>query len=637
MDQSLSVFGQKGELVKLAPPVFLENLSVCSRAVRLSNQLRGATIEVYVDGLASPIATGVADWSDQWFDLLSTAALLPGQVVRALQKLGGDISPRTTVGVTVQDRSSASPQFAAPLTACSELAVVTATAPGATVTIRDAGGRALGSSPAPGSRAEVKLSRMVGLGEQLNGNTNPCGGTLSPSVQSLPAERIAPQGRFDVPNLINPPLQCQRTIHFGNTRPGAILNLQRAGTVITWQCTATELKGRIDPALVAGETVTFWLEAPFLQCETGPSDKVTAAVASDPPPQPTLSTSPCIGTKLVIIGGLVEDSIVTVRADGDEVCVFGSNGGSQQVDLGNYALGIGQIVTVTQALCAVASPESVGLPVTNPDERFGASFTDHPVACGLAIRLRDVLPGTYIEVQPHVLRGRIGWAISDDNTSLDILVSPPLTAGDDITCSFSGCGGGTLRAHVKDPTDLRKPGVRPPVERDTSVYVYGLVPGSMIDVTVDGSWAGGLPTGGKDLRVSVGKPLGVNQVVQAFARLCNQQRPSDQVHVVAAPDIVWSQPTRSGIAVGGGNFHSGRVTAVVALEWGALLLGTEAGGAWVVSPGLPALSLSFDWSDARALSLTPGPRGLATFIVDSRLVCSKPTPRKPYQFWRGKR
>src|SRR5690348_2726425 len=123
--------------MQLASPTIVEELSVCSRFVRAKNQLKGARVDILIDGVSGPVGGGIADWPDQWFALDPGVTLRAGQIVRVRQSLNGDFSPPPppTVGAVVQDRSVATPQFLAPLVACSHIAVVSGFGPGATVTV----------------------------------------------------------------------------------------------------------------------------------------------------------------------------------------------------------------------------------------------------------------------------------------------------------------------------------------------------------------------------------------------------------------------------------------------------------------------------------------------------------------------
>lgn len=593
--------------MKLSPPTVEGQLSVCSRAVRLTGQMRGAKIEILVDGAPAPVGKGTADWGDEWFALTPGMSLNPGDVVRATQTLGADSSIPSSDGVKVVAGTSSPPQFDAPLVACSQLAVVNYLTSGATATVRDAGPGALGSATASGSRAEVALNRIVNVGEKLKASMSACGGPASATVESLPAQPMAVNGRLRTPTLKKPLFDCARIVSFASVMPGAGLQLERDGEVIFWTCTATTLSGRIDPPLKAGQEITFWLEPPNRTCEALPSEKTTLTVPPGPPRRPILRTPPCPGTKLVKIGNLIEGAVVTVRADGQEIAVFQAGVEEQIADLGGAVLGPGQLLTVTQALCNVASEPSVPVSVTIGPTAVQLRLPERPVECGLVIRVEGVPTGSLVEVFSDKLKGRIGRDVAGDEV-MDVDVTPPFVATDDVTVVVSGCTNAKVREQVQQQHDLAPFSADPPLDTDRSVRVTGVVPGARLDVYVDGRFAGFRAAPIREFRVPLDAPLHTGQRIDVYERLCAQQRQSDPVWVKAAPDVVWSQVTTAGIAVTGGNFHAGRVEAALPLAGNSILVGTEASGLWTIAPGVPALSLSGNWTETRVLCLARGPR-----------------------------
>src|SRR5262249_31923903 len=149
-----------GAFMPLAAPKIVEELSVCSTAVRISGQLHGARVDILVDGVADPVGGGLADWPDQWFALNPGVGLQPGQSVRARQAIGGETSA-AWVGVAVS-RALSTPGrvFAAPLVFCSGIAGVPNLAPGAPGVGAAADGGVLGSTTPAGGRAVVSLARI---------------------------------------------------------------------------------------------------------------------------------------------------------------------------------------------------------------------------------------------------------------------------------------------------------------------------------------------------------------------------------------------------------------------------------------------------------------------------------------------
>jgi hypothetical protein len=232
---------------------------VCSCSVRTKDQLKGARVDILIDGVPDPVGGGIADWPDQWFGLNPGVTLHPGQVVRARQSLGGDVSPPPppSVGATVQDRSVAVPQFIAPLVACSHIAVVGGLVPEATVTVSDANGTVLGTAAAAGSSVVVPLSRMV-VSEVLTATSAACGATSSPTVQSLKSE---PMQRTATGNLLAPLLSgnvfpCMRILHFTNTEVGGDAALDEGAAAYEKRYQETRIRGLTARAKELGYQLT---------------------------------------------------------------------------------------------------------------------------------------------------------------------------------------------------------------------------------------------------------------------------------------------------------------------------------------------------------------------------------------------
>jgi hypothetical protein len=130
----------------LSPPAFVEPLSVCSRRIRLSGQVKGAIVEV-VGGGGRAVGKWAADWPDRLFDLDPAITLVAGETLSAKQTHGSDLSPLSSVGIAVQAAGPSTPLFGLPVIACSQRVIAKGLAPGSTGTVRNVpDGAVLGSS-----------------------------------------------------------------------------------------------------------------------------------------------------------------------------------------------------------------------------------------------------------------------------------------------------------------------------------------------------------------------------------------------------------------------------------------------------------------------------------------------------------
>ncbi len=599
----------------LAPPTIVEPLSVCSHHVRLKDQMTGAQVDLFIDGLATPIGGGVADWADQWFPLNPGVTLQPGQVVRAKQTLGPDTSPVPGIGETVTDRSTTDPRIVAPLIGCSDIVVIDGLTAGADVSVLAGNGAFLGGVTAPGIQAVVTLNRNLGNGEVVHATTQPCGGATSAPAWSLPAEalELTPERHMLPPRIDGELRECMRVVHFTATVPGATVYLERDSGTIFWKASGTELKGRISPSLVGGEHVRYWQEPPSRQCEAEASERLDRTVESGPPGPPSITSEICPGSKTITISDLVPSAVVRVMSGPAVIRQFEASETSREVDLSNAVLSPGQMLTVVQGLCNVFGPPSpVPAVVTEPALNVAPHFPEELVACAHAVRVAGVAAGSYVEIYSDRLKGRIGRATAYGD-EVDVTVTPKLEPPfERISVVVYGCASGMNDAEVGGPVDMPPFQIAVPIEGDRSVLVTDLVPGSIVEIMVDGHKRGETATGGRAVRVPVAPALREGQQVTAAVLLCGDRRMGRPVTVAGPLHVHWYHPTARGLEVEGGHYRAGRVRAVLPLDPSVgdqILAGTEAGGLWSIGPVAPAFPLSGNWPMPQIRSLAYGTRG----------------------------
>src|SRR5262245_43040053 len=127
----------------------------------------------------------------------------------------------------------------------------------------------------------------------------------------------------------------------------------------------------------------------------------------------------------------------------------------------------------------------------------------------------------------------------------------PLPNGqrDHVRAEVSGCAAGAAEREVEPAIDLPPLTVAGPGGGGRSVHVSDLLPGCLLDVLVNGLWAGGGWAGGREVRVGVAEALRKGQQVVVTARLCDQQRSAEPVTVVGPLELHWERPTDGGLAV----------------------------------------------------------------------------------------
>jgi len=227
-----------------------------------------------------------------------------------------------------------------------------------------------------------------------------------------------------------------------------------------------------------------------------------------------------------------------------------------------------------------------------------------------------VVEGSYVQVFSNRLKGRIGHALAYGDY-VDVFVTPTLlepAAGgvkDRVLVTVVGCANGKAHGVVDDMPDIPPVSIDVPTDGDRSVHVTGLVAGCLVDVAVDGTTRGEVWSGGTEIRVPVADPLREGQIVAATARLCSQLRQSDAVSVKPPLKVDWSLPTYCGLELAPKSHMAGRVTAALWIDPALaddIWIGTEESGIWRVSPGVPTVSGSYDWTVPLVRSLVLGPR-----------------------------
>jgi hypothetical protein len=617
----------------LAAPSIVGELSTCSKTVRLNGQLSGADVEILIGG--TTLALGKADWPDQVFALPAGTTLPVGAVVRARQRLAPDASEVSKVGATVQTvpPNLPPPVVEAPLVGCASLVVANGLSPDAVVTVRNVAGTVIGTAPAAGARAVVRLSSPVGGGQTVDVAADACGSVSA--VSSPPAEPIAQPGTaLEPPTLPDQPFACQRILEVGGLRPGESLVLERGdGTTVTYEVSATTLRARLAPPLDPGETLTLHAEAPR-PCEALPSPKTRATVNAGPPPPPLVSTPPCPGSPQMGLSGLKPTARVRVRRGTEELLVFEAAESSQVVDLAGVSLSPGDHLVAEQSLCDQwSAPSPVDSIVTMPDPGADPRIPRPATDCSTLVRVTGVAPGSLVSIYSMIVKGRIGHTLAPTDV-VDVTVSPPLILNDFIVAVADGCAAGINMATVESGGE-KFPRIVRAVEGDRAVDVASCRIGALIDVRLAGFWAGSAVALDDEVRVKVWRPLVDGERVEATARWCAQSASAEPRRVERRRAVTFTRASTKGIDVGSGHWHSGRVEAIAPLGGGRALLGTEASGLWLLEPGIGATSLSHSWSDPRIHCLVRDPTTPGRWFAGTgtNLHTTAPTAMQPEVNW----
>ena len=198
---------------------------------------------------------------------------------------------------------------------------------------------------------------------------------------------------------------------------------------------------------------------------------------------------------------------VQVLAGDTEVRRFEAAEETADVDLAGVNVAPGDQLTVRQGLCNVYGPTSpVPGVVLQPEQSVHPILPERLVSCAGVVRVAGVVEGSFVQVFSEFLKGRIGKALAYGDY-VDVYVTPTLhepAAGDvkdRVLVTVVGCANGQAAAAVEDMVDIPPISVDVPSDGDRSVRVTGLVAGCLVDVAVDGTTRGEVPSGGTEIRV----------------------------------------------------------------------------------------------------------------------------------------
>jgi hypothetical protein len=527
----------------LLPPEVVGPISVWNTGVRVRGQLVGATVSVRC-GAHTVVSPTTATSSDEVFPLDAGAHLLAGKLVAATQDAGaahgGPSAPsQNTVPVQAGPAHLGRVQFESAVYQCGGAVELGGAVPGATVHVGVMSGGTFherGKAVSADGSAGVFLSHGTGASEtlvanqthgQLKGHDTPAPPTVA-TTKAVPA-----------PRLPGPLLPCQRAITIAGIIPGAIVTVQRSsdGSSVTGFLVATEDQFPLDSPLVAGETLT--VTQGLIEPCGWTSPPVTGMVGPvGRPPAPGLAGGYACASGAVVATNLVPGAVLRLLRDGMGDAVLG--------DLAVYAPTMrvalppgpyeGPLITAVQSLCGRWSAPSNGVRLYPGVDADTLAVQPPLFACGGAVVVTGCQPGSLVEVW-SAEHGQIGRSYLDVDTDhlieTTIAVAPLLTGGDAIHAHMSGCNAVQDSAPVKvgvAPEKIGAPTIADVLVGATSVRVQNVVPGSYVEVFVDGIARASAWSGATALTVSVIGPPGLpaeyppladHQRVEARQTLCN--------------------------------------------------------------------------------------------------------------------
>ncbi len=472
----------------LSAPVVQWPVSPCSRKLRVSNALTGATVRLYEDG--REVGKGTADRPDAFIPLDPAVTLTPGRWITARQERDGDSSPATPKAAAalvapVPTTAMLGQIFSrTPLLKCGTCLWLEGIVPGATVRLQQ------GNDPpitvvSDWAAVAINVSSLS-PSEPLHVSQSACGLTGPPISLPAPLEWGNEQHKIDAPSIEVPLFPCQRALTL-HPLPGSEITLDQSG--------------QVDQFCFGSTTGIFWLgreldrhdhltvQQQFEHCEVR-SDPAEYRVDDGPPPGPGFPYPVCAGDAQVDLAGVITGAHIQFFLDNQAAPFHVCDAGEPPHSFNLPPLGNSTRLGVRQALCANGPwSETTFIQLTatgSPDQPWIVA----PVYEGAAaVGVQGLSDGTRVRVMSR----QTGWSlgphgIGNGDETVDVMLQIPPVAGDDLYLETVQCGEFSeinhRQAHVLPvPERLPTPVLGELVDDCGGlILIKNLVPGAMVDV-----------------------------------------------------------------------------------------------------------------------------------------------------------
>lgn len=519
----------------LVAPKIKAVVSTCSKHVLVEGQLSGSTVKVYQNAV-NLIGQTLSNSGEVWVPINAGVILAQGDKITATQTFGPDTSPQTPAPMEVQAVPGAPPApiFKSHLYACGSCLWLGGLVSGASYKIigqnKLSGLDELrGQGSTSGGDAHVVLNQALWPGEKLRASQDACG-LGSGEANAQPAD-MYPAPILPPPVVKEPLFKCDTNVYGEKCVPGAAVYMKREknGAVIqlTHQCSLGGANFWATPILDVGEQVVMWQEFTGAkkenECATKSPNSLVAIVNDvtliDPP---EVLEPLCSGGVVVTLTKLRPGAKVTIFHDGKEY--IGQSSGNGPQDFMVEPLTGGKTVHAVQEQCGHVSGESNKVPVNELAEDMLPPVVQDPLfSCTDTVHVSNIHSGALVMVFSKSI-GLIGQAwIYDDEAN--ILITPALVEGDVIYAIQQGCGkisGKSNEVKVQKTLEYNPPEiVKPLYDCGNHVWVKGVVPGSIVEVYVNGVFAGQATIADEEGSVGVFNDLNLGDKVKVRQRLCD--------------------------------------------------------------------------------------------------------------------
>lgn len=524
----------------LSPPTIKSEVSACSDNILTEGNLNGATVKVF-QNISTQIGQGTANSSQKWISIDSGVTLNQGDLITATQTLGADVSVQSPQPKEVQGAPSnpPAPIFKTHLFGCAKCLHLGGMVPGAEYTVIGQNQSTMAdeeraNNTSSGGSSHVRLNQPLWTGEKLKANEEACG-TPSGFANAQPAEQY-PANKLPVPT-VNPPLyECDTNVYGSDCVEGFFAFMRREDNSVLVQeddqCSLGQANFKATPILKENEEVFMWLESPpgVVDNDTGrglcPSkgnnSTIETVLGLDMIPPPHIMTPLCAGGVAVSLKNLRPGAKVIITHDG--VDFIGQATGTGQQEFFVDPLKGGKTVHAIMEICGIKTGKSNVVTVKEELLNIPPPKLQDPLfSCTDVVHVSEIHPGALVLVYSNSI-GLIGAKYVYDDEA-DISVAPGLMDTDQIYARQTGCGalsGDSNLVTVQKPEKLSKPEVVTPLT-DCSEYVKveKVVPGAIVEIYVNGNYAGSATVSQGEGSVKVSATLEQGDKVKARQRLCD--------------------------------------------------------------------------------------------------------------------
>ena len=532
----------------LCVPKLVGPVSELLRSVRVTGGLPRAEIIVSSIGThPRDVAKGIAKGGDDRIQLIPGQSLRADDLLVVRQSSNGvtsSVTPHTmALGVQPAPKNQSdigAVGFRSHLYTCGQHVWVVGAIPGATVRIEFGGSApATGVALENGARLALASGLRTGVAARVGQSTQVGSG---PILAVLPDLAPAPHGVAPAPVIQQPVMGCQTAVLVSGVIDGATVTLKHASG-------AVEAAGFDTPALWFGlaplkEHDALIPRQELRGCEISSADGIKANVVPADPPAPIV-ISPCAGSTLIHVGGLVPGATIRIHVNSIE------HVGMAPSDSSTYSFMVEPLppagkVSVTQELCGVRSPARTVSISIHEDVTAPVKVVEPLLACACAVSVTNAHDGAWLQVFARNHDTHLEAPISDRFTvhgrQATIPVAPLLAQGDEVIVRQWACStqpttstpASKVHAHgMPAPPKLLEPVLPGPVA------VVEALPGALVEVyVINGEtleFAGAaIATPGRTT-VALNRLLVTREQVRARQTLCEQCTALGPVASVARP------------------------------------------------------------------------------------------------------